>query len=423
MNCGPNRYLLFSQIKGSLIRISAKCYESLLNGTLSPSEAAVFTKLGMLVEDPEQEKKAVLGLFDRVNVANRTLNLTVVLNLDCNLACVYCYEEGMKGRHYMSRQTADQLTDFIEAHLKGGKKDLRIDFYGGEPLLSVPRIRQIARSVGAHARAAGVTFKFSLVTNGSLLKRQLAEELVDLGLENARITLDGPAELHNCSRPYKSGGGSFEQIIANILETWDLVRISVGGNYEERTYPKFVSLLDYLGQVGLTPDRIAAIKFDPVMKRPETECILPDYKGGCASLNEPWIVKAEAFLREEILKRGYRTQKVRPVTCMVDINDSYVVHYNGSLYKCPAFIGRKGFEAGSLATGLTDYRDAYKLSHWKNAQCADCTYLPLCFGGCRYISFVREGKMGSLDCRKAYLDAALETLVKQDAKYAAVLKK
>ena len=418
-----NRYLLFSQAKGSLIRVNAKCYESLLNGTLAPSEAAVLARLGMLVHDPEHEKRAMPGLLDRINARNTALHLIVVLNLDCNLACVYCYEEGMKGRHYMSRQTGERLTDFIEARLKEGKKDLRIDFYGGEPLLSVPRIKQIAKRAGACAKAAGATFSFSLVTNGSLLKRPLAEELVGLGLENARITLDGPAELHDRTRPYKAGGGSFAQIIANIQETWDLVRISIGGNYEKHTYKKFAPLLDYLGQAGLTPDRIAAIKFDPVMKLPESGIGLPDYKGGCVSLNEPWLIEADALLREEILKRGYRTQKVRPVTCMVDLKDSYVVHYNGSLYKCPAFIGRKGFEAGDLERGLSDYSTAYHLGHWKNAKCAECTYLPLCFGGCRYISFVREGKIGALDCRKAYLDAALETLVKQDAKYAAVFKK
>jgi len=33
------------------------------------------------------------------------LSLNRILSLDCNLACKYCYESGMKGRHYMSSKT------------------------------------------------------------------------------------------------------------------------------------------------------------------------------------------------------------------------------------------------------------------------------------------------------------------------------
>lgn len=419
----PGNYLLFSQKKGSLIRISDRCYQGLQNGNLSPSEKKVLSKLGMIVENPEREKQEMLGLFDRMNAGNRGLNLMVVLNLDCNFACVYCYEGGMKGRRYMSGQTADRLMDFIGDRFDSRKTDLSIDFYGGEPLLSMARIRQIAAAAGNYARNRGATFTFTLVSNGSLFTRRIAEELVDLGLQNIKITLDGPAHLHNQSRPYKTGAESFEDIITNLQETWDLVKITIGGNYEKHTYPKFVSLLDYLGEAGLTPDRIAAIKFDPVMKQPDTEFALPDYKGGCVSMDEPWLIKAEAFLREEILKRGYRTQKVRPVTCMVDLNDSYVIHYDGVIYKCPGFIGQKEFAAGDLEHGLSDYSAIYQLGYWKNEQCSNCGYLPLCFGGCRYLSYLKEGKIGALDCRKAYLDVALETLVKQDARYATVFKK
>ncbi|MFP3998271.1 MAG: SPASM domain-containing protein, partial [Desulfobacterales bacterium] len=63
------------------------------------------------------------------------------------------------------------------------------------------------------------------------------------------------------------------------------------------------------------------------------------------------------------------------------------------------------------------YSIIYRTGHWRNEQCAECEYLPLCFGGCRYMSYVKHSDPGVLDCRKDYLDACLETLVKQDAKY------
>jgi hypothetical protein len=33
------------------------------------------------------------------------------------------------------------------------------------------------------------------------------------------------------------------------------------------------------------------------------------------------------------------------------------------------------------------------------------------------MTFVRNGNIDTVDCQKAYLDASLETLVKQDIKY------
>lgn len=374
-------------------------------------------RLGMVVEDGDEERAGVLEFFEKLNARNRVLNITVVLNLDCNFSCVYCYEGGLKGKLYMSRMTADHLIDFIKRHFTADKNELLIDFYGGEPLLSIPLIKYISNALQAFTQFRGASYRSTLVTNGSLFKRKTAEELSDLGLESVKITLDGPAETHNKSRPYKSGAPSFDHIIENILDTWDIVKIGVGGNFESHNYRQFVLLLDYLEAVGLTPDRIRWVKFDPVAKSPDDGFSHVKYKGGCGSINEPWLLEVEAFLREEILKRGYRTQKVQPVTCIVEIEDSYVVNFDGLIYKCPAFIGRKGYEVGDVENGVTAYGSSYKIGHWKNEECAECVYLPLCFGGCRYMSFVRDGNVDGPDCRKAYLDTALETLVKQEIKY------
>jgi uncharacterized protein len=413
----PGHLLLFSTKKASKILIPKKTYKAIEENTLSPSDQELVLKLGMIVPDREEERRSVFGFFDELNEINRGLSLMVVLNLDCNFSCVYCYEGEMKGNLYMSDETADLLIGFIRDHFPGNKNSLSIDFYGGEPLLSIGLIKSISRHLKSFAESRGASYSFTLVTNGSLFTRKVAEELVPLGLQSVKITLDGPEEVHNRYRPFKSGAGSFDTIIKNIKETWDLVKIGIGGNFEKSTYEKFPLLLDYLASEGLTPDRIGMVKFDPVMKTPDEDLSLPEHRSGCMSVNEPWISDASAQLREEILKKGYATLPLMPITCMVEIKDSYVVNFDGVIYKCPGFIGKKGFEAGNLQTGVTDYTDSYKLGIWKNDDCANCEYLPLCLGGCRYMSFVRDGSINRVDCQKPYLDASLETLVKQDIKY------
>jgi len=413
----PDHLLLFSTKKASKALLKKDRFQAIEKGTLSPSDGALLSRLGMIVHDREEEKRAILGLFDEVNTKNAGVNIMVVLNVDCNFSCIYCYEGGMKGNLYMSDETAGHLIDFIKEKFTEDKKSLLIDFYGGEPLLSTGLIKSISRALRSFTAGRGASYSFTIVTNGSLFTRQVAEELAPLGLESVKITLDGPAEIHNRCRPFKSGAGSFNSILRNIKETCDLVKIGIGGNFERDNYEKFPLLLDYLVREGLTPDKIAMVKFDPVAKRPEGDLSPPDYRGGCVSINEPWISRAAAQLREEILNRGYGTLKLMPITCMVEIADSYVVNFDGVIYKCPGFIGKAGFGVGDLRTGVRDYTNSYKLGIWKNQKCAGCDYLPLCFGGCRYMKFVRDGNIDTVDCQKPYLDASLETLVKQDIKY------
>jgi len=416
----PGYLLLFSTKKSSVIVIKEETFQAIEQGTLSPEDEALLTKHGVIVPDQGEEKRYTSGLLDKINARNPVLNSMVVLNLDCNFACLYCYEGDMKGNLYMSNETAASLIDLIKKNFIGEKKKLLIDFYGGEPLLSLGLIKSISRELKAFAQEKGGSFNFTLVSNGALFKRQVAEELVPLGLERVKITLDGPAEVHNHYRPFKSGAGSFDTLIRNIKETCDLVKISIGGNFESHNYEKFVALLDFLIKEGLTPDKIDAVKFDPVSKRPEGDLSPADYKGGCMSMDEPWLIKASEFLREEILKRGYKTPKISPFFCMVDNESSFVVNFDGIIYKCPAFIGKKGFAVGDVRNGIDDYTRSYKLGLWKNhEECAECVYLPLCFGGCRYMTFIQKGTIETLDCRKDYLDATLETFIKQEVNYRA----
>ena len=101
---------------------------------------------------------------------------------------------------------------------------------------------------------------------------------------------------------------------------------------------------------------------------------------------------------------------------MIEFKADIVINWDGSLYKCPGFIGWKGLEIGNVRTGIKDYKKSHKLDFWKKQECLDCEYLPLCFGGCRYMKLLQEGKIDDVDCRKPYLDATLETFIKQEIK-------
>ena len=411
----PDYLLFYSTKKASKVLLHKTILRSIEQGDISPSDAEPLTSLGFLVPDPEEEKKEMLGILDEANRRSRKFTAIVVMNLDCNLACRYCYEGGMKGKFYMSSETANQLADFIERNHLAGGKNVEIDFYGGEPLLSFGLIKDISSRLKSAADSRGLEFTFTLVTNGTLLTAEKVVELTPLGLKGARITLDGPRENHNIFRPFKSGAGAFDIIIQNIKEVCGLTGIQIGGNYTRENYGEFPRLLDYLIREGLTPGKIRMVKFDPVT-RPGGEFALPDFSEGSESINEPWLFEASMFLREEVLKRGFDTFKIFPSPCMVELHNNIVSHYDGTLYKCPGMIGMKGLDVGGLRTGIKDFRVALDTDLWKNDECLECAYLPICFGGCRYMRLLRDGKTG-IDCRKPYLDATLEAMIKQDITY------
>jgi uncharacterized protein len=270
--------------------------------------------------------------------------------------------------------------------------------------------------MSAAAGKNGVRFDFALVTNGTLLTPEVLDALVPLGLKGVKVTIDGPRDIHDSQRPFGGGAGSFELIVRNIMMACERTGVQIGGNFSRDNYRRFPELLDYLLEKGLDPQKVVALKFD-LISEPEARHILPSFGGGCKSISEPWLAGASTYLREEILKRGFFTPPIGLSPCMINFEKEYVVNHDGSLYKCPGFLCHEDYCIGRLGDPELGASHAYKPDLWKNDRCGACVYLPLCFGGCRYMEFCRTGEIGGVDCRYDYFEAALGTLVAQDVRY------
>lgn len=408
--------VLFSLLTTSVAVLEEDVHERMISGNFAPDEEKALSELGFLVDDFEHEKLETASLLERINQNSNALNVIVVLNMMCNLNCVYCYQGRMKDSSVMSAETAERLVGFVTNRMGGDIKSVNVDFYGGEPLLSIDLIKDIATRLKIASESRGMEFGFTLVTNGALLTRKVANELTPLGLKSAKVTLDGPPRVHDALRPFKGGKGSFSTILDNVKEVCDLLRISVGGNFREDNYREFPELLDMLISEGLTPEKIANVKFDPVVSD-RTNTAPGDFTDGLMSPDEPWLNDASLYLRGEILKRGFETAEIAPSPCMVHIKDELVVNHDGYLYKCPGLIGKEDFRVGDIGGGDIDDSKAYGADSWKNDECKECRYLPICFGGCAYVKFISGGDMEKPDCRRKHLDATLEAFLRQDVRY------
>jgi uncharacterized protein len=240
-----DRLLLYSTKRGASILVSRNLLASVNDGTISQANMDTLVSFGFLVPDGEEEKNELLDAFIELNRLNTRFSAQVVLNLDCNLACSYCYEGGMKGRNYMSPETASLLAALAEAGYVAHGKGIEFSFYGGEPLMSMDLIVYLSQRLRKSAAAKGTEYSFDMVTNGTLLNAAMVEKLLPLGFTGAKVTLDGPRENHDRFRPFVSGKGSFDLIIANVKEVCDLTEIQVGGNYTRENYREFPRLLDF----------------------------------------------------------------------------------------------------------------------------------------------------------------------------------
>ena len=410
--------ILFSTKRASAILVDKSILTDIEDDELGEEEQATLTDLGFLIANHEEEKQELLRYIDELNEIDTRLSVIVAMNLDCNLACTYCFEGSRKGKHYMSHETAGHVIDFIEKNLTEDKELLNVTFYGGEPLLSAELIISMAEQLKRIAESKGIDFGFQVVSNGTLLTPSIVEKLKPLGLKEASITLDGPEAVHNLSRPLRAGGSSFKKIVENIKAVCGMIDINIGGNFTEANYREFPTLLDYLLNEGITPDRIASIKFDPVFGE-TSEYSPPGMTGACCSPNEPWMFEAGIMLREEVMKRGFKTGGIQPVVCAIDLNNRHIINYDGNIFKCTGFFDRKDFVTGNVKSGVIDNGSMYNLDNWKIEECLSCKYLPLCFGGCRYMKYVRDGNLSGVDCKRPYYEACLEALVKQDLRYLA----
>ena len=155
-------------------------------------------------------RKACDDFVPKVSALN--LNLTD----KCNLACVYCYAKGGDYERITDDLSYETIVETLEAarEVIDDSRQFRFEFFGGEPLLNretIDRVLHWEKSQDIHAKPIINRVSTSL----SFLTPELQEALHS-GNFILSVSLDGTRETQNAQRPYKSGGGTYDEIIKNV---------------------------------------------------------------------------------------------------------------------------------------------------------------------------------------------------------------
>jgi len=414
--------------------------------------------LGFVVESAEAEDAALETFFSDLREDHRHLRVTLLTTLQCNFACDYCIQ-GDHGEYNataakMSRDTAARVQAWLEERLDALRPErFTITFFGGEPLLNLPVVYQLAEGLAAACASRGIGMAINVITNGLLLTEAVVDRLLPYGLNGIKVTLDGDQPTHDRLRPLRGGQGTFDRIMRNLTAVAGKVRVSVGGNFDVDSAPSYPALLDHLRAQPFA-DQIVKVAFKPVIRAPISSAVgvAPTPAGAVGSRVIP-LTPAEgpsalqgtcmtaagtgsagspcdschvvddrmSWLRAETRARGFSTPDgVHMGPCELHRRHAYTIGPEGSLYPCPGFTGDARLSVGHIEPELDGQRTAVRDRfdrHEPWRACGDCALVPVCGGGCSVASHTEQGDLGRPSCHKPSMLDAIGELASASASH------
>ncbi len=339
------------------------------------------------------------------NFKNRLTTLKAIcLNVahDCNLRCKYCfagkgeYKAGV--RDIMSLEVGKKAFDFLVAN-SGTRKNLEVDFFGGEPLMNFEVVKQLTEYAKELKQKTGKNIRLTLTTNGVLLNDEVIE-FANREMENVVLSLDGRKEIHDAMRPTPNGKGSYDMIVPKFKK---LVESRKGKTYYMRgTFTRHN--LDFAKDILHYADLgFKELSIEPVVSDPSEEYAIHKE-------DLPQILEQYDILADEMLKREEKGEGFLFYHYMIDLKhgpciaklvsgcgvglEYLAITPSGDIYPCHQFVGEEEFCLGNVDTGIvkTELRDQFKKNHlYEKEECENCFAKFYCSGGCAANAYHAHG--------------------------------
>ena len=343
-------------------------------------------------------------VLDQINARNPVVKaLCLHIAHDCNLKCVYCFaEEGEYHGHrsLMSSEVGKAAIDFLIAN-SGSRKNLEVDFFGGEPLMNFEVVKEIVAYARAIEQEKGKNFRFTITTNGILLNDEI-QAYINQNMHNVVISLDGRKEVNDKMRPRAGGQGSYDVIVPKfqkLAESRNQTNYYIRGTFT-RNNLDFMQDVLHMADLGFKQ-----ISVEPVVG-PETDSY------AIREEDLPRIFKEYEDLAEELYERhkeggardfnffhfnidltGGPCVAKRLVGCGSG-TEYLAVTPEGDLYPCHQFVGLEGFRMGDVFTGIENWQLREKFSAcnvYAKESCRNCWARFYCSGGCAANAYQLEG--------------------------------
>jgi len=311
---------------------------------------------------------------------------------DCNLRCRYCFAEtgsydGPRG--LMSAEVGKKAIDYL-IKASGHRRNLEVDFFGGEPLLNFEVVKEIVRYARGREAESGKNFRFTITTNGLLLD-EAKKEFINAEMVNIVLSIDGRKSVNDTMRCRVDGSGSYDTIVGRFQ---DMAESRNQDNYYVRgTFTRYN--LDFSKDVLHLADLgFKQISVEPVVSSPEADYMISED-------DLPVLFEQYEALAAEYVRRKQEGCGFNFFHFMVDLSGGpcilkrlsgcgagheYVaVSPDGDIYPCHQFVGDETMKMGTvLEDGInTDISNFFRSSNvYTKPSCKDCFAKFYCSGGC-----------------------------------------
>lgn len=231
---------------------------------------------------------------------------------------------------------------------------------------------------------------FWFMTNGTNITDEYIHFIISIFMKEVTVSIDGNEEIHNFSRKYKNGKGSFVDTINGIRKLQEngiAVKASITIT---PAYPKFIDIIDYLNSIGIS-------KFTFNLVRGTKENCFFDEKAISILINS-WkkiyqLVYDEIRLKEfhylKLLKGCYAFSIInrlyfrKYMTERCGWNNELVIDSKGRMYHCNSTIGIENDYLGNYI----DKKSIKKIKRTEknvdnDERCKKCNLKYLCGGTC-----------------------------------------
>jgi uncharacterized protein len=310
---------------------------------------------GFIVLKDQNESACFWRLYHTLKYRSisECLHLVLMPTYKCNFQCRYCFEnfDALKNKKE-DVINSNFLLSWIQNFWNIYKfKILKVIFYGGEPLMYKERLKEYIEIFKKWSTKKEIEFSFSIVTNGSLLDKNILQYMIESGLSEVQITIDGIKEIHDVRRPFKNGKGSFDVVYNNLLQIINLpIKVIIRSNLDKHNISEFKFFINMLKKEGIFSKK--NVIFTPAFVDPSTskswwckKFVPHTLKERVKILKNVWLDLLEEIETPEILLQSH---KLLFSLCNAKVADCFIIGPDGTLYTCYSLVGDKEGEVGNI---------------------------------------------------------------------------
>lgn len=341
---------------------------------------------------------------------------------DCNLRCEYCFAakgDFGKGRKLMTLSTGLKAIDFL-LESSGTRRNLELDFFGGEPLMNFDVVKQIVAYARSKESEYNKNFRFTITTNGILLDDDNIE-FINKEMSNVVLSIDGRKEINDQLRVAANGKGSYDMIVPRYQK---LVKGRGDKDYYVRgTFtwlnPDFTEDVKHLYSLGFDQISIEPVVSDPNLSYALTEDDIPrvftEYEKLANTIIE--LKKSGSGINFfhfmlDLDQGPCAIKRLRGCGCG---NEYVAITPEGDIYPCHQFVGMDEWKQGNLDSGTldTDMKKKFALCNvYSKSECRQCWAKFYCSGGCnannlQYAGSIKAPHHLSCELEKKRLECAI----------------